>query len=108
MATPFLDEIITAGAGGIPTTELWQEIKALVAGTSGRKGSLTLAGKAGATATIIDIGTTSYDVYYWIAGTSSAGNIGEITINIASATSFTVYNSGSNNTAVLNFWAVPK
>lgn len=70
------------------------------------RGSVTLAGSAGVTATIADMTTTDYDVLYWLEKGTDTGATGEITIEIISSTSFKVYNSGSDTSSTLHFLAV--
>lgn len=106
--TPYLDEIIARGAGGIPTTELWEELRALLDGSMGRRGSLTLAGSAGVVVGITDIGTEDYDVFFSAEKAGSAGSIGEITYEIIDSASFKVYNSGSDAATTVRYWAVPR
>lgn len=112
METPFLDEIIAAGPGGIPTTELWQEIKNNIGGGNssiavGQKGSAILAGPTGVAVSINDVGSTNYDILYFVENDSGAGSIGEITFLKNSGTQFTIYNSGSNKTSKIRWWVVP-
>jgi hypothetical protein len=109
--SPELDAIILGGAGAIPTTALWTEIRALIQNAYGMVvGSVTLAGPSGATVTIADLGVVEYDVVYWIEYNSGlpAGNIGEIRIEIVSSTSFKVYNSGSDASSVLYYRIVKR
>jgi len=110
--TPYLDEIIEVGVGGIPTTELWEEIRDNLGGGGGSgegvHGSVTLGGAAGVTATFSDVGTTGYDILYFIQkGTGSLGLVGEVSFEIIDATSFTAYNTGSDTTSTLRYWVVP-
>ncbi|MEW6710399.1 MAG: hypothetical protein AB1403_11305 [Candidatus Riflebacteria bacterium] len=110
--TPFLDEIIDEGEGGIPTTELWEEIRDNLGGgggttPAGQKGSVTLGGSAGVAVTISDVGSTDYDIFYFVENGAGAGSIGEITFRKDSSTQFTVFNSGSDVTSVLRYWVVP-
>ena len=110
-ASPELDAIIAAGAGGIPTTALWTEIRDLINDAYGQVvGSVTLAGPAGVTATFADINTVDYDVFYWVeyAAGVAAGSTGEIRIQIIGKTSFKVYNSGSDTASKLYYRVVPR
>lgn len=109
-STPYLDEIITEGVSAIPTTELWTEIRDLLAstGSMGQRGFVTLAGSAGVAVTITDMSTVdAYNVFYSIEKDSAAGSIGEITIKKVSGTEFTVFNTGSDRTSKLVWWVVP-
>lgn len=110
-SSPQLDAIIAAGAGGIPTTALWQEIKALINSNYGdASGSVTLAGSSGATVTFSDLGTVDYDVFYYVEYSAAvqAGSTGEIRIEIVDATSFKVYNSGSDTTSSLYYKVIKR
>ena len=108
-SSPQLDAIIAAGAGGIPTTALWQEIKDLIENNYGVvSGNDTLGGVSGTTVTFADIGTVDYDVFYYVATGGTVGSIGEITITIVDSTSFTLVNSGSNTTASFYYRVVPR
>lgn len=109
--SPELDAIIAAGAGAIPTTALWTEIKTLLNQAFGLVGgSVTLGGPAGATVTIADVNTVLYDVLYFVeyAAGVSAGSTGEIKIQVISSTSFKVYNSGSDTVSILHYRVVPR
>ena len=103
--TTQLDAIIAAGAGGIPTTALWQEIKDLLQASYGAvQGSFTLAGPTGYTETFSDIGSVDYDVFYWIEYDSAEiGTTGEIQVEIIDATSFKVYNTGSDTASTFHY-----
>lgn len=110
-ASPELDAIIAAGAGGIPTTALWTEIKALLADSYGPVvGSVTLAGPAGVTVTFTDINTVDYDVFFWVQYASGVapGSTGEIRVEVVGQTSFKVYNSGSDTASKLYYRVVPR
>ena len=110
--TPYLDEIIEVGEGGIPTTELWEEIRDNLGGgggvSGGVHGAVTLGGSAGVTATFTDVGTAAYDILHFVVkGSGDLGAVGEITFEIVNSTSFIVYNTGSDTTSVLRYWVVP-
>lgn len=110
--TPFLDEIIEVGEGGIPTTELWEEIRDNLGGgggvSGGVHGSVTLGGSAGVTATFTDVGSASYDILHFVVkGSGELGAVGEISFEIIDSASFTVYNTGSDTTSTLRYWVVP-
>lgn len=110
--TPYLDEIIEVGEGGIPTTELWEEIRDNLGGgggvSGGTHGSVTLGGSAGVTVTFADVGSASYDILHFVVkATSELGLVGEISFEIIDSTSFTVYNTGSDITSTLRYWVVP-
>lgn len=115
MATPFLDEIVEVGAGGIPTTDLWEEIRDNLGGGGGgggiagsQKGAITLGGNDGVTVTIEDMGSAAYDITHYISRNSnSIGKVGEVTFEILSATQFKVYNTGSDTESVLRYWVTP-
>lgn len=110
-SSPELDAIIAAGAGGIPTTALWTEIKTLLGNSYGAaSGSVTLGSIAGVTATFADINTVDYDVFYWVeyAAGVAAGSTGEIRIQIVGKTSFKVYNSGSDTASKLHYRVIPR
>lgn len=110
-ASPELDAIIAAGAGAIPTTALWTEIKTLLNQAFGLVGgSVTLGGPAGATVTIADVNTVLYDVLYFVeyAVGVPAGSTGEIRIQVINSTSFKVYNSGSDAASTLHYRVVPR
>jgi hypothetical protein len=70
------------------------------------RGTVTLAGSVGVTATIADMGTTDFDVLFWVEKGADAGSTGEVTIEIVSSTSFKVFNSGSDVTSTLHYLAV--
>jgi len=109
--SPELDLIIAAGAGGIPTTALWTEIKTLLNQAFGLvDGSVTLGGQSGVTVTIADVNTVLYDVLYFVEYASDVpeGSTGEIRIQIISKTSFKVYNSGSDTASKLHYRVVPR
>ena len=108
-ASPELDAIITAGAGAIPTTALWTEIRALLNSSYGDVvGDVTLAGPAGVAVTFADIGSVDYDVFYWVEYDSGveSGSTGEIRIENQGATGFKVYNSGSDTASTLYYKVV--
>lgn len=113
LETPYLDEIIEVGVGGIPTTELWEEIRDNLGGggggvSGGVHGSVTLGGSAGVTATFTDVGSASYDILHFVVkGSGDLGAVGEITFEIIDSTSFVVYNTGSDTTSTLRYWVVP-
>ncbi len=110
-SSPELDAIIAAGAGGIPTTALWTEIKTLLNQAFGLvDGSVTLGGPSGTTVTIADVNTVLYDVLYFVEYSSDVpeGSTGEIRIQIISKTSFKVYNSGSDTASTLHYRVVPR
>jgi hypothetical protein len=112
METPYLDEIIEVGEGGIPTTELWEEIRDNLGGggggtSTGAKGSVTLNSTDGVVATFSDQGTTGYDILFSVLHSATAGAVGEVTFEIIDATSFRVYNTGSDTTSTLRYWVVP-
>lgn len=110
-SSPELDAIIAAGAGGIPTTALWTEIKTLLNNAFGLVGgSVTLAGPSGVTVTITDVNTVLYDVLYFVeyAAGVAPGSTGEIRIQVVSPTSFKVYNSGSDTASKLYYRVVPR
>jgi len=110
-ASPELDAIIAAGAGAIPTTALWTEIKALLADCYGQVvGSVTLAGPTGVTVTFTDINTVDYDVFWWVeyAAGVAPGSTGEIRVQVVGQTSFKVYNSGSDTASKLFYRVVPR
>lgn len=112
LETPYLDEIIEVGVGGIPTTELWEEIRDNLGGGGGVgggiHGSVTLGGSAGVTATFTDVGTSAYDILHFVVKSSGdLGAVGEITFEIINSTSFIVYNTGSDTTSTLRYWVVP-
>ena len=110
-SAPELDAIISAGAGAIPTTALWAEIRTLLNNVYGAaEGSQQLAGPDGAIVTINDVNTVEYDVFFWIeyAEGVPAGSPGEISIAILSQTSFKIYNSGSDTESILHYRVVPR
>lgn len=110
-ASPELDAIIAAGAGAIPTTALWTEIRTLLNHAFGLVGgSVTLGGPAGVTVTITDVNTVLYDVLYFVeyATGVAPGSTGEIRIQVVSSTSFKVYNSGSDTASKLYYRVVPR
>lgn len=109
MATPYLDAIITAGVGGIPTTELWEEIRAAIAATTDESGTDTFGGVAGVSVAITDIGSTAYDVSLTVVYDAGidGGSIGEIRIDKVSGTEFVVYNTGSDVASTFD-WRVAK
>lgn len=108
--TPYLDEIIAVGPGGIPTTELWEEIKDNLGGSGGTsggvRGAVTLNSTDGVVATFADQGTSAYDILYSVIHSANAGMVGEITFEIIDSTSFRVYNTGSDTTSTLRYWLV--
>lgn len=107
MATPYLDAIITAGVGGIPTTELWEEIRGIVDALAAESGTDTFGGETGTSVTITDIGSTDYDVAITVVYDAGidGGSIGEIRVQKVSGTEFVVYNTGSDTTSTFS-WRV--
>lgn len=109
-ATPELDAMISTGVSAIPTTPLWEEIKALLLANYGSAvGSVVLNSDTGVTATFADINSVDYDVYYHVEYDPlvAAGSTGEIRIERLGQTSFKVYNTGSDTTSVL-FYRIQK
>lgn len=107
IATPYLDALISQGVSGVPTVEVFEEIRAALKMVYGAEvGSVTLAGtSAGVAVSITDLYTVDYDVFYWIEldATMHLGQQGEITIKKDSSSQFTVTNSGSDNKSKLYY-----
>jgi len=107
ISTPYLDALIAQGVSGLPTVEVYEEIRAALNMAYGDEaGSVTLAGtSAGVAVTIDDLLTVNYDVFYWVERDASMtlGQQGEIEIVRDSSTQFTVINSGSDNASKLYY-----